>query len=81
MAPKPTAISDPAGHDTALPQAIIAQAGAAIAANAPTSQRRPSQATSGSTQHQDALQDRATSSQSPLTSEISDPMMSGRADI
>lgn len=42
MAPKLTTQSDPAGPDTALPPEIIAQAEAAVAGNAPLSQRRPS---------------------------------------
>lgn len=42
MAPKPIAESDLAGGETALPPEIIAQAEAAVAGNAPKSQRRPS---------------------------------------
>jgi hypothetical protein len=71
MAPKPITESDQTGQDTALPPEIIAQAEAAVAGNAPLSQRRPSQANLGSSRQQQDLHQTSGSSEQPgLTSEI-----------
>lgn len=71
MEPKPIIESDPAGQETALPPEIIAQAEAAIAGNAPVSERRPSQAKLGSSRQQRDLHQTLDSSDEPgLMSEI-----------